>query len=72
MSDDLPLVALGPCWGAWAVGSATRPDVAHLVVRLVGGSWACSCEAGVRGRECRHVKAVKAEMDAAVLRRADA
>lgn len=43
--------------GTWtyAVTSSSRPGVTHTVDMLAR---VCSCEAGQRGRECRHIRLI--------------
>lgn len=41
----------------------SRTTAGHLhVIRRVNGYMSCSCEAGFNGRECWHVRAVRAYM----------
>lgn len=48
----------------WWVQSATRKEVAHIVDSDYDGAWACSCEdCMVRGKECKHIAAVKSAFD---------
>jgi hypothetical protein len=44
-------------YGVYAVASASRPGVVHTVTVDGAGTWACTCEAGRRGRVCWHAAA---------------
>lgn len=48
----------------WFVGSASRPDVTHIVDTDWEGGYGCSCEHfQVRGIECNHILAVRAKLE---------
>ena len=47
----------------WFVLSESRPEITHIVDTEWEGGYGCSCEQYmVRGLECKHIKAVKAEL----------